>query len=102
MTQILGSGSTGVVLRLEESQQSRGAVKACSKDGEFQEDDPSPVNTCKGVSYAFGDAFTLFDPVVTVIGRIQNEVPMSNNLAKRNLMYQHPISCLRLRPGDGR
>ncbi|KAK4381430.1 Retrovirus-related Pol polyprotein from transposon TNT 1-94 [Sesamum angolense] len=46
------------------------AVGVCSEDGEFQEEDPSLSKYDRGISYALGDAFTLYEAVATVIGRI--------------------------------
>ncbi|KAK4406457.1 hypothetical protein Sango_0652200 [Sesamum angolense] len=58
MTSIPGSDSMGVVLRLEKSRQSR-AHDNCILD------------LCeRGFSYALGDAFTLCEIVVIIIGRI--------------------------------
>ncbi|KAL2235806.1 UNVERIFIED_CONTAM: hypothetical protein Sindi_1312800 [Sesamum indicum] len=70
MTRVPGSDSTGIVLRLKESQKSR----AC---------DDCILDLCyRGICYALESSFTLYKSVATVIAESENEVPMSSNLAQ--------------------
>ncbi|KAL2224913.1 UNVERIFIED_CONTAM: hypothetical protein Sindi_3085500, partial [Sesamum indicum] len=98
MTRIPGSDSAGVILRLEDSRQSRayddcildlyerlscqrhGHDKPCSVQSKNVARTVSFKNRIcplsirdRGISYALGDAFTLYEPVTIVIDRIQKE-----------------------------
>ena len=103
MTRIPGSDSTGVFLKLGESRQSRACndcildFGSCPRHGHrkrclVQSNHVTRTVSSKkrihplskrdkGISYTLGDAFTLYKPVTTVIGRIGKEAPMSSKLA---------------------